>query len=92
MTELVSVPIPVPKPCPACGEGPGTLTIRRVLVSRPLGSFSLAGAGLKTSAREGAALECSACDMQAVGYLDPDGRHLNLPDGPPTPGTGTEGS
>jgi hypothetical protein len=66
-------PVLIPKPCPWCGAGPGTLTLRPVLVSRPLASFSLAGAGMKTSARTAVAVACSACDKDVVGHLtDPN--------------------
>lgn len=65
----VSGEVSVPKPCPACGES-GGLTIGRGLQARPLGSWSLAGAMLKTSAREVAVLACGGCGMRLTGWID----------------------
>lgn len=60
---------PVAKPCPWCART-GGLTLGTALVAKPLGTWSLAGAQLKTSARLRAVLACSLCDRSATGYLD----------------------
>lgn len=83
MSGPLPAPMPVPKPCPACGAGPGTLTLGPVLVSRPLASFSLAGAGMKTSALLRMVLTCSDCGMRVLGYLSPDLKHFHSDDGQP---------
>jgi hypothetical protein len=64
--------------CPRC-QASGTISVRRVLTAKPLGTFSLAGAQIKVSAVESAVAECSACDLSVVGHLEnatlsPDGR------------------
>lgn len=64
---------PVPKACPDCGQT-GGLTIGTRLVARPLGTWSLAGAQMKTSARTMAELACSRCGMSRVGRIE--GNHF----------------
>lgn len=64
--------------CPSC-RGTGTINVARVLVAKPIGSFSLAGAQLKVSAIDAAVAECSACGLTVSGRLEnatlgPDGR------------------
>jgi hypothetical protein len=44
--------------CPGCGEV-GSLGVELRLVAKPIGSFSLAGAQMKVSAREGPHLVCT---------------------------------
>lgn len=53
-------------PCPACGEV--ALRIETRLEARPIGSFSLAGAQLKSSAKEVPWLVCGACGVEAKGH------------------------
>lgn len=69
--------------CPSCGE-PGTLSLGSALVAKPIGTFSLAGAGMKVSAVLRPTLSCSACGLHRTGLLDPDGKHVWFPteDGP----------
>lgn len=59
----------IPKPCPDCGAT-GSLTLSTALVAKPMGTWSLAGAQLKTSAREVAVLACSACGASRRGHLE----------------------
>lgn len=62
------------RPCPQCGAV-GTVDLTPVLVAKPLGSFSLAGAQLKVPAWSGYALVCSACGWTVTGHvqgLEPD--------------------
>lgn len=73
------MPGPEVVPCPACGAGPGVLSIVERLVASPLGSFSLAGAGLKVSARWRPVLVCAECGWEDVGVFD--GRHALFPRG-----------
>lgn len=64
--------------CPACGAGPGTLAIVERLVAAPLGTYSLAGAQLKASARVRPVLTCTACALEKAGEYDADGRHVTF--------------
>jgi hypothetical protein len=57
------------KPCPECGTV-GTVALRPVMVAKPLGSFSLAGAQMKVSARQGWELACSACSFRVLGQVE----------------------
>jgi hypothetical protein len=57
------------KPCPECGTV-GTVALRPVMVAKPLGSFSLAGAQMKVSARQGWELACSACPFRVLGRVE----------------------
>jgi hypothetical protein len=59
-------------PCPRCYTV-GTLTITHTLWALPLGTWSLAGAQPKTSARPRPQLGCSACDLRHLGEYD--GQH-----------------
>lgn len=59
----------LPHPCPECSTS-GSLTLRTVLVARPVGSSSLAGAQMKVAAREAAEVECSACGVSRRGRLE----------------------
>lgn len=57
-------------PCPQCGEvGKLRIEYRDKLVAKPLGSFSLAGAQMKVSARRVQApfLCCDACGLALEG-------------------------
>ncbi len=54
--------------CPNCQAG--GLELRASFKASPLGSFSLAGAEMKVSARLLAMLYCPACTWHAEGYLD----------------------
>lgn len=65
----------VPKPCPNCGQQ-GGLTIGPRLEARPLGTWSLAGAQLKTSAVQRLGLGCTLCGMLVLGDLDEDGKFV----------------
>lgn len=70
---MTSQPVPVPKPCPNCGQS-GGLTIGLRLVAKPLGTWSLSGAQLKTSAVQALGLGCDLCQMMLYGGLDADGK------------------
>lgn len=74
---ILSVPRVDRIPCPSCGAEPGCLSITETLVARPLGSWSLAGAQLKTSARSQPVLTCSACPLRVTGTFD--GSHVVFP-------------
>jgi hypothetical protein len=67
--------VEVPKPCPACGQQ-GGLTIGMRLVAKPIGTWSLAGAQLKTSAVRTLGLGCNRCGMMLYGTLDADGNFV----------------
>lgn len=67
--------------CPACKAPPGSLRLTGGLQARPLGSFSLAGAQMKVSARSVPVLTCTACPMRLVGEFDRDGCHVTFPAG-----------
>lgn len=60
-------------PCPRCNAEPGCLSIADQLQAQPLGSFSVAGAQLKVSARSVPVLRCSACGLELVGEYTGDG-------------------
>lgn len=66
-------------PCPACAAPPGCLRVTFRLVCAPLGSYSLAGATAKASARLRPVLTCDRCPLEVVGELDDDGRHVVFP-------------
>jgi hypothetical protein len=53
-------------PCPSCGAV--ALRIEWRLTARPIGSFSLSGAGMKLSAREVPWLICGSCEIEIQGY------------------------
>lgn len=55
--------------CSSC-SATGTISVRPVLVARPLGTFSLAGAQTKVSAVTAAVAECSACGLSVTGRLE----------------------
>jgi len=55
--------------CPACSAA-GTISVRLILVAKPLGTFSLAGAQAKVSAASAAVAECSACGLSVRGRLE----------------------
>lgn len=69
-------------PCPVCGAA-GTLQVDVRLVASPIGSFSLAGAMPKVSARNRPLLTCSACGLNVIGEYSADGRHAMFPPQPP---------
>jgi len=52
-------------PCPACGEK--TLTIEMRLTAAPVGTFSLAGVGMKVTAATKPWLICTNCGIEAEG-------------------------
>lgn len=56
-------------PCPRCSVT-GRISVRRVLVAKPLGTWSLAGTQDKTVAQDKAVLECDACGFSATGRLE----------------------
>lgn len=66
-------------PCPVCEAPPGCLAIEARMVAAPLGSFSLAGVGLKVPARLRPVLTCSACGLQVVGSFVDDGTAVVFP-------------
>jgi predicted RNA-binding Zn-ribbon protein involved in translation (DUF1610 family) len=55
------------KNCPNCGQQ--TLTLDRILVSKPFGSFSLAGVGVKVVAYDMYRLECTTCQWAVNGRV-----------------------
>ncbi len=57
----------LPQPCPDCHET--TLVLAWGLATRPVGSYSLAGAQLKISVRTWARVSCCACDYHIDGHL-----------------------
>lgn len=57
------------RPCPECGAV-GTVALAPVMVAKPMGSFSLAGAQLKVSAWSGHVLTCSACGWTVTGHVE----------------------
>lgn len=57
--------------CPACGAAPGTLRITRTLVANPTGTYSVAGAQTKVTARERPVLTCTACPLNVTGEYEP---------------------
>lgn len=65
-------------PCPVCGTA-DTLKLDVRLVANAIGSFSIAGAMPKVTARERPVLTCSACGLDVLGQFDPDGRHVTFP-------------
>lgn len=65
--------------CPRCRADPGCLGITDRLQARPLGSFSVAGAQLKVSARSVPVLRCSACGLELVGEYTGDGHAAFTP-------------
>lgn len=52
-------------PCPSCGQAGLSIDLR--LQCKPIGTFSLAGAGLKFSATERPVLSCTHCDWSRDG-------------------------
>lgn len=52
-------------PCPACGAR--TLRIEKRLCAHPVGTYSLAGQGMKFSAHWGMFLVCVNCGIEAQG-------------------------
>lgn len=57
------------KPCPQCGTS-GTICIDPVLVSKPAGTFSIAGAQPKVVAHEKYELTCTHCGLRVLGHLE----------------------
>jgi hypothetical protein len=57
--------------CPDCGSD-GTISVWPVLVAKPLGTFSLAGAQMKVSAVQAAVARCSACEFTVNGHPEGD--------------------
>lgn len=56
-------------PCPQCGEA-GKLGIYRVLMAKPIGSFSLSGAQMKVSAQDAPVLACGHCGLKLIGQYE----------------------
>lgn len=69
--------------CPNCNTSsrtdPDALSVDRVLEARPLGTWSLAGAQLKTSAVERLRLSCR-CGWSVLGYVNEDEDFMGYPD------------
>lgn len=57
-------------PCPQCGAPPGCLRLEEVLVAQQIGTFSLAGAQMKVSARTCPKLTCTECDLSLIGRYE----------------------
>jgi hypothetical protein len=55
--------------CPVCGAD--TLVIEQRIEAKPIGSFSLAGAGMKFSATRWPWIRCTACGIEARGEVSP---------------------
>jgi hypothetical protein len=55
--------------CPRCGEA-GTISVHRVLASKPAGTFSLAGVQPKVVAAEKYELTCIHCGLHVRGHLE----------------------
>lgn len=72
-------------PCPVCGAAPGALSLAECWEVPPLGTWSLAGAQLKTPARVVPVATCAACGLYQRGSYDPDGRHVSFPRPPARP-------
>lgn len=58
--------------CPDC-SAKGTLKLISRLEASPIGTFSLAGATPKVTAREIPVLVCRACNYEIVGRFEDDG-------------------
>ncbi len=54
-------------PCPGCKQVGTLVLIPEKLVAKPLGTWSLSGAQMKTSAYVAPVIECGNCNWQAVG-------------------------
>lgn len=65
--------------CPNCGtssrQDPEAITLERVLAAKALGTWSLAGAQLKTVAVERHKLECR-CGWYVIGDVDENGENF----------------
>ena len=61
--------------CPSCGtksrEDPTAMTVEEVLVAKPVGTFSLAGVGMKFSAAARLKLACR-CGWSVLGHIEGD--------------------
>ena len=62
------MPTAAESPCPVCSAR-NTLKITMRLVANPVGSFSIAGAQTKFTARELPVLDCRACGLHLVGDI-----------------------
>jgi hypothetical protein len=60
------------KPCPECLAIGGLWIEPEVLVTLPLGSFSLSGAQFKTTGRFRPVLHCDGCGLELPGEYDGD--------------------
>lgn len=69
----------LPHPCPACAEQPALVLTWPLFAARPLGTWSLAGHQLKTSAIEYALVRCGHCGWSVTGDLV-DGDFVAHPD------------
>lgn len=54
--------------CPRC-QRRNEMEVRGVLAVKPVGSFSLAGNGIKFSAQSLAQMACNACGWSISGYI-----------------------
>ncbi len=67
--------------CPNCHtssrQDPDAITVEKVLVAKPLGTWSVAGQSLKTVAVEKYKMECR-CGWYVLGQLDQDGNLIAL--------------
>lgn len=78
-------PVSVPKPCPSCGVE-GQLTLGWRIVLKPIGTWSLAGAQVKSVGERKFGLGCGACGMMLYGWLDSLGKFVTrdpLPESSP---------
>lgn len=62
--------------CPSCGtssrQDPRAIEIAEVLIAKPVGTWSLAGAQPKTVVYSGPQMSCR-CGWSILGYIDADG-------------------
>jgi hypothetical protein len=60
--------------CPKCKTSsrvdPGALVVEEVIVAKPVGTFSLAGAQMKFAATE--RLRCTKCGWSVLGHIEDD--------------------
>ena len=62
-------------PCPTCATVGTLVFVPEKLIAKPLGTWSLSGQQMKTSAYTAPVLECINCDFSAIGrYIIDDGK------------------
>lgn len=76
MDEIPADAKPVILSCPHCQQR--TMYMRIKLVTSPAGTYSLAGAQPKVTARQGIFLVCQSCGANTEGHLDPDSEHATF--------------